>query len=391
MREKVRRDIVISEETDLTEDLLEVLIRLSAVWEKEDSCHGYRKNEKADIEGNRIFTAKDKDTVIGYLFGHREVSEKASSVMPVGTPYFEVEELYVQPEYRSRGIGRMLFSGAEEAVRNDSDYIMLSTATKNWKAILHFYLDELGMEFWNARLFKKLEQDDSPSEGIKKKRRTPLSERRLPDYTRGEEIFNMVTHIVGGALAAAILTLSVIMAALHGNVWGVVGSAIYGGTMVIMFTISSIYHGLKHGTGKKVMQVIDHCDIYFLIAGTYTPILLSAVRPVYPGLAWVIFGIEWAACFTAAVFNAIDLKKYKIPSFICYLLMGWCIIFCAKPTIEAMSMRGFSWILGGGIAFTIGALLYLVGKKKRYMHSVFHIFVVAGCVLQFFGILYYVL
>ena len=226
---------------------------------------------------------------------------------------------------------------------------------------------------------------------MEKKTRTPLHQRKLPDYTKGEEIFNMVTHIVGGALAAAILVLSVIMAASHGNVWGVVGSAIYGGTMVIMFTISAVYHGLRHGTGKKVMQIIDHCDIYFLIAGTYTPILFSAVRPMYPALSWVIFGIEWAACFAAAAFNAIDLKKYKIPSFIFYLLMGWCIIFCAKPAIEAMTLRGFFWILAGGIAFTVGAVLYLIGKKKRYMHSVFHIFVVAGCVLQFFGILFYVL
>ena len=226
---------------------------------------------------------------------------------------------------------------------------------------------------------------------MEKNRRTPLHLRKLPDYTRGEEIFNMVTHITGGALAAAILVLSVVMAASHHNVWGVVGSAVYGGTMVVMFTISSIYHGLHHGTGKKVMQVIDHCDIYFLIAGTYTPILLSTVRPLHPGLAWTVFGIEWGACFAAAALNAVDLKKYQVPSFFCYLLMGWCIIFCVRATIEAMTLRGFLWILAGGIAFTAGAVLYVIGKKKRYMHSVFHIFVVAGCVLQFFGILFYVL
>ena len=222
-------------------------------------------------------------------------------------------------------------------------------------------------------------------------KRIPLKERTLPDYTRGEEIFNMVTHIVGAALAAAILTLCVVAAAVKGNVWGVVGSAIYGGTMVLMFTISAVYHGLFPGTGKKVLRIIDHCDIYFLIAGTYTPILLSAVRVNQPVLCWVIFGIEWGACITAAALNAIDLKKFAVPSFICYLTMGWCIVFVSGAAIEAMSLRGFLWILYGGIAFTVGAILYVIGKKKRYMHSIFHIFVVAGCVLQFFGILFYAL
>ena len=125
------------------------------------------------------------------------------------------------------------------------------------------------------------------------KKRTPLKERSFPNYTRGEEIANMVTHIVGGAVAIAITVLCIIMAASHGNVWGVVSSSIYGGTMIVMFTVSSVYHGLHKNTGKQVMRIIDHCDIYFLIAGTYTPILLTAIRSDHPGLAWTIFGIEW--------------------------------------------------------------------------------------------------
>ena len=156
MQAEVIRDRIIIEEQTLDEALLDILIRLSADWEAENSCHGYRKNEKADIEGNRIFIAKDGADVIGYLFGYLEKSERSTSIMPDGTPVFEVEELYVKPEYRSKGIGKMLFSYAESVVRSDADYIMLSTATKNWRAIFHFYLDELGMEFWNARLFKKV-------------------------------------------------------------------------------------------------------------------------------------------------------------------------------------------------------------------------------------------
>ena len=161
MQAEVIRDRIVIEEQELTEELLDTLIRLSADWEAENSCYGYRKNEKADIEGNRIFIAKDGEDVIGYLFGYLEKSERSTSIMPDGTPVFEVEELYVKPEYRSKGIGKMLFAYAESAVRNEADYIMLSTATKNWRAIFHFYLDELGMEFWSARLFKKVAHDET--------------------------------------------------------------------------------------------------------------------------------------------------------------------------------------------------------------------------------------
>ncbi len=224
-----------------------------------------------------------------------------------------------------------------------------------------------------------------------KKVRTCLRDRVLPDYTKGEEIFNMVSHIVGGALAIAALVLCVIFAAVYSDAWGVVGAAIYGGTMVVLYTMSSIYHGLRPNTAKKVFQVIDHCTIYFLIAGTYTPVTLAGLRPDYPVQAFVIFGIVWACCFMAATLTAIDLKKYQILSMICYLAMGWCIIFFIKPTITCLGAGGTVFLITGGLAYTIGAILYGIGKRKKYVHSIFHLFVLAGSVLHFFMILFYVL
>ena len=221
------------------------------------------------------------------------------------------------------------------------------------------------------------------------KKRIPLSQRTLPNYSRGEEIMNMVTHIAGGAMGIAVLTLCVIRAALHGNVYGIVTSAIYGASMIALYAVSSVYHGLKPGTGKKVMQIIDHCTIYFLIAGTYTVIVLSAIRPLYPALGWDLFIFEWVMAAIAATLTAIDLKKYSVFSMICYIGMGWAVIPFWRQTLEALTTSGFLLLLAGGIAYTIGAVLYGIGSKKRWMHSVFHIFVVLGSLLQFFAVLFY--
>jgi hemolysin III len=223
--------------------------------------------------------------------------------------------------------------------------------------------------------------------------RTRLAERKLPDYTKGEEITNMVTHITGGAFGIVALVLCVVFSAIKGDAFLVVGSAIYGTSLILLYTMSSVYHGLRPNMGKKVMQVIDHCTIYYLIGGTYTVILLTGVRRVHPGWAWTIFGLVWGLSIAAAVFTAIDHNKYQRLSMICYIAIGWCIVIAAKPTIEAIGWTAILWILGGGVSYTIGAILYSIGKKKgkRYMHSVFHLFVVAGSVLQFFAIYFHVL
>ena len=222
-------------------------------------------------------------------------------------------------------------------------------------------------------------------------KRTPLRERLLPNYSRGEELMNMITHIVGGALGLAVLLSCVIKAALRDNFFGILSCTIYGTTFITMFTISSVYHGLQAGMGKKVLQVIDHCTIYFLIAGTYTPIVLTGIRPENPALGWGLFALEWALAALAITLTAIDLKKYNVFSMICYIGMGWAVIPFAGLVIKLLGAGCFWLLLGGGVAFTIGAVLYGAGKKKKWMHSVFHIFVVIGTVLQFFAIYFYVM
>ena len=222
-------------------------------------------------------------------------------------------------------------------------------------------------------------------------KRTKLSDRQLPNYSRGEEIMNMVTHIVGGGLGVIGLILLVIRAALNDNLWGIITSAIYGTCIITMFTISSVYHGLKPNMGKRVMQVIDHCTIYFLIAGTYTVIVLSALRPVYPEVAWGLLIFEWCMVAIATTLTAIDLKKYSVFSMICYIGMGWAVIPFWKQVLDVLSLPGFLLLLFGGIAYTIGSILYGLGKKQKWMHSVFHIFVIIGAVLQFLSVLLYAL
>lgn len=221
--------------------------------------------------------------------------------------------------------------------------------------------------------------------------REKLSQRTLPEYTKGEEIFNMVSHIVGGAVGIAALALCVVFSAMHKNVFGVVSSAIYGTSMVILYTMSSIYHGLSPKLmAKRVFQVIDHCSIFLLIAGTYTPLTLCSVREYNTALGWTMFGIIWGVAAIGITLNSIDLKAFRRFSAICYLVMGWCIVFAWKPTSAMLTRGGVALLVAGGICYTVGAAFYYFLKKKKYMHSVFHLFVLFGSILHMFCILFYV-
>ena len=223
-------------------------------------------------------------------------------------------------------------------------------------------------------------------------KRTKLRDRVLPTYTKGEEIFNMTSHIVGVALGIVATVLCVVFAAKHGNVYGVVSGAIYGFNMILLYTMSSIYHGLKpERKAKKVMQILDHCSIFLLIAGSYTPFCLCTLREYNTAIGWTVFGIIWGFAILGIVLNSIDLKKYKIFSMICYLVMGWCIIVKVNVLPQLLGMTGFWLLISGGIVYTIGAILYGVGKKHKYIHSVFHLCILIANLLQFLCILLYVM
>ena len=222
--------------------------------------------------------------------------------------------------------------------------------------------------------------------------RTKLTDRIFPTYTKGEEIFNMTSHIVGGALGIVATTLCVIMAAIHHNVYGVVSGAIYGFTMILLYTISSIYHGLSPKRfSKRVFQVLDHCSIFLLIAGSYTPVSLCTIRSYNTAWGWIIFGVVWGAAALGITLNSIDLKSTKVFSMISYLLMGWCIVVRFDILLKTIPQAGIVLLVAGGIAYTIGTIFYGLGKKKKYFHSIFHLFIFAGSLLQFLAILLYIM
>jgi len=210
----------------------------------------------------------------------------------------------------------------------------------------------------------------------------PITTSDLPNYTRGEERFNMITHIVGGGLGLVAMLACVIVAAFNGNGWGVTSGIIYGFTVILLFTMSSIYHGLRIGLPKRVFRILDHCTIYILIAGTYTPILLNRFRVVYPLDAWLIFGIIWGLAVIGITFTAIDRKRFAAFSLVCYLGMGWIAVFRIRRLVEVLGGAFFALILVGGVLYTVGVIFYAMGKRKKYMHSVFHLFVNAASILH---------
>ncbi len=210
----------------------------------------------------------------------------------------------------------------------------------------------------------------------------------LPVYGKAEELFNAISHIVGGGLGIIFSVIAFIVASFDPtpNKYAAVG--IYSISIITLYTMSALYHFLHRGTAKRVFRIFDHCTIFLLIAGCYTPFCLITFWDTLYGK--IIFFAEWALAVLGITFNAVGLnwKAIKILSQIAYVAMGWMIVFVLPGLVSAVSLGCVIWLLAGGLAYTVGIIFFALGKRVKFMHSIWHLFVVAGSVLQFVSILY---
>ncbi|NLK39220.1 MAG: hemolysin III family protein [Clostridiales bacterium] len=203
-------------------------------------------------------------------------------------------------------------------------------------------------------------------------------------YSLGEEIFNSVSHGTGAALAVAGCVLLIIKAAISkSGAVGIVSAALYGASLVILYTMSTLYHALTNKTAKKVFRIFDHCTIFVLIAGTYTPYTLITLRG---WVGYTIFSVLWGVTVLGIVLNAVNLERFRIISMVFYIVMGWCIIFAIRPMLSSLDAKGLILLLAGGIFYTGGLLFYK--QKNKYMHSVWHLFVLAGSLCHYFSVMF---
>jgi len=212
----------------------------------------------------------------------------------------------------------------------------------------------------------------------------------LPKYTRGEEIFNGTTHIVGGGLGILFLVLGVVFAHIHCTSVGIFSMYIYGFCMIIAYTMSALYHFLKPEKAKKVFRIFDHCSIFLLIAGTYTPFCLITLA-TEPAWAYSIFAVVWGLSVLGITLTAINMHRWKVLSMVLYIVLGWCILVAVVPLLRLLPMPGFWWLLAGGISYTVGAVFFAFGSKVKYIHSIWHLFVLLGSICHFVSILFYVI
>lgn len=223
---------------------------------------------------------------------------------------------------------------------------------------------------------------------VKQAKRSLEEKIGIPKYTLGEELISSISHGIGAGLGIAALCLCVLRSGAHNDIWGIVSSWIFGISLIVLYSMSCIYHSLKPNNAKRVMRIFDHCTIFLLIAGTYTPYTLVALRH---SVGWELFGIVWGAAIIGIILNAVDMERFKGISMVCYLAMGWVIVFAFKPLMAAMPKGGIVLLIAGGISYTVGAVIYGIGSRVKYMHSIWHFFVLGGSILHFFSIYLFVL
>lgn len=206
-------------------------------------------------------------------------------------------------------------------------------------------------------------------------------------YTLGEEIAHSVTHGVGALLSVAGLAVLVVLAAVRGNFWHVVSCSIFGATLIVLYTTSTLYHSITHPRAKRVLRMLDHAAIFLLIAGTYTPFTLVNMRG---GWGWTLFGVIWGLALLGIAFKLTATSRYRVLSVVLYVAMGWLVLIALKPLVAAVAPPGLALILAGGLAYTFGIIFY-AWKDLPYSHAIWHLFVLVGSILHFFAVLLYVI
>ncbi len=212
-------------------------------------------------------------------------------------------------------------------------------------------------------------------------------QKRTGRYSLGEEIANSITHGIGIVLAIAALGVLATFASLYGNVWHIVSVCVYGTTMILLYTASTLYHSIQHPRAKNILQTLDHSAIFLLIAGTYTPFTLVSLRGPW---GWSLFGVIWGLAVMGMLFQLSNLKHWRTASIVLYICMGWAVIVAIKPLIANVASGGIVLLVLGGVAYTSGVLFYKQ-KQLKYHHAVWHLFVLAGSILHFLAIFLYVL
>lgn len=212
---------------------------------------------------------------------------------------------------------------------------------------------------------------------------------KIPNYSLGEELVNSISHGLGAIFGIVALILLIIKAVKYSTPIGIVSVSIFASTMILLYTMSCIYHALsKKVKGKKVLRVLDHCNVFLLVFGTYIPVSLVGVRGT---LGWILFGIVATVTITGIVFSSIDVDKYTVLEVICHLVNGWSILLGINSLISHCGIGSVIFMIAGGLMYSLGAILYLIGAKKKYIHCVFHFFCLAGTILHFIAIYGYII
>ena len=224
-----------------------------------------------------------------------------------------------------------------------------------------------------------------------------INEVNIPKYSLAEELLNAISHGLGAVFGIVALVLMLLKTCPGGDLFAIASSIIYGLSLIILFTISCVYHSLAKNNGKRVLRILDHDMIYILISGTYTPYMLVALRQYNVWnlgtgtVAYLMFALVYVFCIVGAVFNSINIKKYAKLSMACYIVSGWIVVSALPVLWNIITPWGVLLLLFGGIVYTIGAVLYGIGHKKKYFHSLFHLFVLIGAVLMFISVYCFVL